>query len=32
MARGLEGTDVHVIVDGVFVSPERTGAQGGAEA
>jgi hypothetical protein len=31
MARGLEGTESG-IVEGVFVSPERTGAQGRAEA
>jgi hypothetical protein len=39
MARGLEGTDVHEIVEAVFVSPDafgeaysQTGAQGGAQA
>jgi hypothetical protein len=32
MARGLEGTAVNGMVEGGFVSPERTGAQGRAEA
>jgi hypothetical protein len=32
MARGREGTEMSGIVEGVFVSPERTGAQGRAEA
>jgi hypothetical protein len=32
MARGLERTGVNGVVEGMFVSPDRTGAQGGAEA